>query len=198
MEQEFKWKAIRADFDAICRAFPHSTTTEIRMQATYYDTVDRVLCADKIGLRMRMQNEEQYCCMKIHRNSADGSDLHVNEEFECPAHDLAHGLAQLPLFGAPKALCQQLAQAQMVPTCGNDYLRISVLITGAHFSADLTFDEGVLSSGDTIKKFSEIEMELKGGNFEEFCEFGNAISAQFRLEAEPLSKLARALALSQN
>ncbi len=195
MEKEYKWSAERADFDAICAAFPHSTVTEGRMVATYYDTDSRILQEQKIGLRMRMENEISVCCMKVRGESQDG--LHVHHEYECPAPDLHAGLRKLASIGAPADLCNSLVDAPLFPICSTEFVRTAVLLTGIHFTAELTFDLGQLSAGHNTQPFHEIEMELKSGNFDEFAAFGLAIAQEFSLKPQPLSKMARALALAR-
>lgn len=194
MEQEYKWQAILADFDAICRAFPHSTFSTTHMLATYYDTAARTLRTQKIGLRLRQENEQSICCMKLRGEAVDG--LHVQQEYECAAADIAQGLDGLASHGAPAHVFEALQGQDLLAICATDFTRTSTILIGHDFTAELTFDKGLLISGDNQRPFTEIEMELKSGNFEEFTAFGRAITAQFHLTPQPMSKMSRALLLA--
>ena len=65
------------------------------------------------------------------------------------------------------------------------------------FAAELALDTGTLASGAQSIHFCEIECEYKSGDFSAFTAACDALAARLALTPEPLSKLARALALSK-
>lgn len=190
MEREFKWSASRADFDAICARYAEQlgTPAVIQMDAVYYDTPDRTLRAQRIGMRLRQENGASIFCVKTGGKVVNG--LHTHAEYEYPASTLAEGLDRLP------AELSMLRRDDYVPICGTHIRRTAVVLTAADFTAELTFDEGTLEGGAHRAPLSEIECEQKAGDPAAFDAFGAVLAAEFSLKAEPLSKLARALALA--
>lgn len=190
MEREFKWSASRADFDAVCARYAGmlSTPEFLRMDAVYYDTPDRVLRAQRIGMRLRQENGKSVFCVKTGGKVVNG--LHTHAEYEYPAGTLAEGLAQLPNE------LSMLRRDDYAPICGTHIRRTAVVLSAPDFTAELTFDEGELEGGASRAPLSEIECEQKSGDPAAFDAFGAALAAEFSLVPEPLSKLARALALA--
>ena len=191
MEREFKWSATRADFDAIsARYAEHLSTPElIRMDAVYYDTADRLLREQRIGMRLRQENGTSVFCVKTGGKVVNG--LHTHAEYEYPASTLTEGLSQLP------EELSMLRRDDYAPICGTHICRTAVVLSFPDFTAELTFDEGELEGGTNRAPLSEIECEQKSGDPAAFDAFGAALAAEFSLQAEPLSKLARALALAE-
>lgn len=195
MEREFKWAADAAQFSTICQALslrPNSQTKR-SMDATYFDTPDGMLREHKIGLRLRQENEQTICCMKL-RNAAQNG-LHIHEEYECPAMTLAEGLSKLPSVGAPADLCQTLSKAVLSPIARVRFERTPILWHSAQFSAELCFDSGYLANDTREIPFCEIECEYQSGDIPSFESACAQLAQTFSLCAEPHSKLARALSL---
>ena len=190
MEQEYKWTATRADFEAICAKYASCCGQPelLRLDATYYDTTDRTLRAQKIGMRLRQENGTSVFCVKTGGTVQQG--LHAHAEYEYPAQTLEEGLAQLP------AALEELKAGRYVPICASHIDRTAVLLTTAEFTAELTLDTGELAGGENRAPVSEIEFELKSGDPTAFIAFGADLAASFSLVPQPLSKLARALALA--
>lgn len=197
MEREYKWQASAQQFAALCATLGLAPDPQNRldMDATYYDDVSGALRARRIGLRLRRENGRSVCCMKL-RNAAQHG-LHVHEEYECPAETLAEGLSRLPGQGAPQALCQSLAAAPLVPIARVRFVRQPAMWQQDGFAAELALDTGTLASGAQSVHFCEIECEYKSGDFSAFTAACDALAARLALTPEPLSKLARALALSK-
>ena len=197
MEQEFKWRARPEQFKALCAALnlvPNAQAT-IQMDATYYDTPDGLLRAHKIGLRLRRENVQSVCCMKLRNTEQDG--LHVHAEYECAADTLAQGLRDLPAQGAPADLCAQLMQVPLIPIAHVQFIRQPVLWAQDGFTAELSLDTGTLGSQTNQTDFCEIECEYKSGDYTAFQSACQTQAARLALAPEPLSKLARALSLSK-
>ncbi|MGM9612699.1 MAG: inorganic triphosphatase, partial [Butyricicoccus sp.] len=165
----------------------------VAMLAQYYDTSDRLLRSRKIGLRMRSESGETICCLKLRDASNDG--LHVHEEYECPADSLEAGLQQLPEEGAPIELCRALRAAELSVVAETKFSRRRAIWKDPMFTAELSFDEGMLSSSGKSIPVGEVECEQKGGDeasFEEACQI---LACRFSLKPESRSKLSRALDL---
>ena len=197
MEREFKWTAGRADFDRLCAVLSAAgPAVRLDMQAVYYDTPDRMLRDQRIGLRLRRENGAGVCCMKL-RSAEAANGLHAHAEYECPAETLAQGLRALPAQGADPALCAALAAAPLAPVCRVDFVRTAQLVSLPGCTAELSFDAGTLAAGAASAPLSEIELEYKSGDLDGFLSAGSALAAAHHLVPQPLSKLARALQLSE-
>ena len=195
MEREFKWKANAKDFESILRYLNLSEIAPLEMRADYYDTSDRLLRARKIALRMRYEGDTRMCCLKLRDASNDG--LHVHEEYECPAATLSEGLQALTAQGAPADLCSALRNTALDAVCQTKFLRRRAIWSDPMFTAELSFDFGVLGCAGHEITVSEIECEQKSGDdaaFEEACQL---IAHRFSLKPEARSKLSRALDLER-
>lgn len=195
MEREYKWATDKAQFTKICKALSLSPDSQppLSMDATYFDTPSGMLRERKIGLRMRRENAETVCCMKL-RNAAQNG-LHIHEEYERPAQTLTEGLSQLPSVGAPAELCQTLLEADLLPIARVRFERTAILWRTAQFCAELCFDSGYLANNMREIPFCEVECEYKSGDLTAFESACTQLADSFQLCAEPHSKLARALSL---
>lgn len=197
MEQEFKWTAGRTQFDRLCATLPllgGETLTEMR--AVYYDTPDHLLRRRRIGLRLRQENGMSVCCMKLRGTEQATDGLHAHAEYECPAATIEAGLAALPAQGADRALCASLAQAGLQPIAKTAFLRLSRMVMDSAYTAELSFDQGTLAANGHEEAFTEIECEFKSGDPAAFRTACEALARAYALTPQPLSKLARALALA--
>lgn len=163
---------------------------QIRMQTTYFDTPDSALSARKITLRLRRENEETICTLKT--PLPDGS----RGEWECPAADLADGLAQLRDLGAPDAILQ-LCQMDLQPLCGAEFVRLAAELPTADGTAELALDAGILLGGQRKCDLCEVELELKTGSDAALLALADQIAQEYDLISEPRSKFRRAAALAK-
>ncbi len=195
MEREFKWKATAGDFEELVQYLGLNEIEPVEMFAEYYDTPDRRLRQRKVALRMRRENHEQLCCLKLRDAASDG--LHVHEEYECMAATLEEGLGVLPGQGAPLDLCHALRTADLSVVCQTKFHRRRAVWLDPLFTAELSFDQGVLSCAGRELPVGEIECEQKSGEdvaFEEACQL---LARRFSLKPEARSKLSRALDLER-
>ncbi len=197
MEQEFKWDADPALQEAVLLwALDRNAGRAklIQMDARYYDTPDGILTAEKVALRLRQENAERVCCLKLRGDAVRGG-LHAHEEYECPASCIADGLNGLLRQGAPQALCQRLLTLPLEETCRVAFTRYAVQLQIGEAKAELALDRGSLSANGNSAPLCEIELERKGGSERAFLALGGALAKQFDLQVQMLSKLARARAL---
>lgn len=198
MEKEYKWKLDGvAEFEKIAAETAGSARSTIRMAAVYYDTADGRLRRERGALRLREENGRRVCCLKL---ASDGSGAcKIREEYEVPAPDIREGLRLLPGTGAPAALCGELASAGIGELCRTDFLRTALRLQGGEsggaWEAELAFDSGELSRGGRRAPLCELELEFKGGDTAAFDRFAVGLERRFGLVAQPLSKMARAMAL---
>ena len=190
MEQEFKWNAESTQISIILSYLGLDEPNQIlTMSAVYYDTQDGYLSHKKAGLRIRKENSDCICCLKISEPSKNGA--FIRQEYEAPACEIQEGLQLLLNLGAPESLCRQLLQADLVPICRTDFTRKAYLYQEQDFTMEIAFDTGCFNQ--TIP-FSEWEAEYKSGHLETFLSFCQQMQTDLKLSPQPLSKLARAMA----
>lgn len=194
MEREFKWAAKREDFSILCAYLGLTNLPRrIQMRAVYYDTPDGMLRAQRIGLRLRTENDSTVCCLKLRDQTSCGR--HMHEEYECAADTLEQGLRQLSAVGAPSELLAQLSAVPLTPIAQTNFTRLAFDLVRPDFTAELCYDEGTLSGAAQHAPFQEIECELKSGKADVFDILCATLATRFSLTAQPLSKLSRALLL---
>ena len=185
-EFELKYQATPETIGAIREKF--GEFTPISMETTYYDTEDLSLRQRKWTLRRRLENEKSVCTVKT--PLPDGS----RGEWETENTDLAAGVRQLCAMGAPKEILDYV-NCGVAPFCGAKFTRLAKTIVLPGGCVELALDEGVLLGGGQEKPFSEVEVELKSGSDAAARDFAAALAAEFGLNPQPKSKLARAMAL---
>ena len=164
-----------------------SDWSKITMKTTYYDTPSRSLSAQKWMLRQRREDSRSVVCFKMPLNG----HLRGEWETEAAAPDLA-ALEALVRSGAPEALPALCAEG-LAPVCGAEYVRCRTVLRFSDGStAELAGDCGVLHGRQTQQPFTELELELTGGEPEAMLAFARTLMQRYALREEPLSKFARA------
>lgn len=187
-EFELKYRATPQVQSALRQRF--TGFRQIQMQTTYFDTPDGALSAHKITLRLRRENDATICTLKT--PLPDGS----RGEWECPAEEIATGIACLHALGAPEAVLQ-LTQADLQPLCGAKFLRLATELPTADGTAELALDTGILLGGGKEIPLCEVELELKTGSDAALESLAQALVTEFGLTKEPDSKFRRAALLAK-
>lgn len=204
MEVEYKWDLTDAGgpaaLDAAEKLSPYIRgSKDIAMHATYYDTVDGDVLALRGGLRRREENGLSVCSLKLEVEVSDGKA--TREEYEVSCDDIRQALELLPEAGAPRDVCEMLAEKELKVNCETEFDRRAFsLAVGAQgaadaFEAELAFDEGVLRRDGREQDFREMELEHKDGSLDAFNAFALDIQDTAHLTPQPLSKLARAMSV---
>lgn len=188
-EFELKYQATPEIIGAIRAKF--GDFLPIAMETTYYDTKDLALRRRKWTLRQRLENGRAVCTVKT--PLPDGS----RGEWETENADLAAGVKQLCAMGAPREILDYVNQGA-APFCGAKFTRLAKSIELPGGCVELALDEGVLLGGGQELPFAEVEVELKSGEDSVANAFAEALAMEFCLREQPKSKLARAMALTQD
>ena len=206
MEQEYKYKLPENVYDAVfneCLAgqpFHH-----IEMDARYLDTPSGFLYQHHTSLRLRREVTdgvpETVACIKIPAPQDQfGGALRHRLEYECAVDSLLPAFDMLPIpetvmyaltaSGAPENILSVAWQEGFLDKARVVYTRLELLRQYGNAEFTLCLDRGLLGT----HPFSELEVEHKNGCFEDTERFAAELAEKFRLEPQPLSKLARALA----
>lgn len=160
---------------------------------TYFDTADLRLRAGRYGLRVRDVGERRVATLKG-GGGVQGA-RHQREEWEQSIGEDDHP-QRWPDCEVRDRVLALLDGAELLPVVVVQTLRhvIDVLRDGRTV-AEMALDEGTIRCGNRGMPFREIEVELKGGSEADLDEVVAALLAQFALEPEEQSKLARGMAL---
>ncbi|MCX7614143.1 MAG: CYTH domain-containing protein [Clostridiales bacterium] len=195
MELEYKFilpdpeagKEIVHDAALLSQLSSPSTT---QMKSIYYDTPDQMLFQMRGGLRCRSENDVGVVCLKLTAFEKNG--LFRREEYECPAHDILHGLSLLPDCGAPRELCNLLTAKGLSPISEIAFTRTAYAYKEDTLSFEICFDAGIFISKNKNKPFYELEMELLEGDPEKFTNIVSQLQKRYLLVPGLKSKLQRA------
>ena len=198
MEIEYKWEL--PDEDVLAELLGDDELAPmlgepcmLRMRATYYDTAAEDVRRMRGGLRIRQENDESVCCLKLAAQASGACK--ARQEFEVNARDIVDGLRRLPEAGAPADICEMLLAAEPQPTCETDFMRHEYMLACDGFTAALAIDTGEMRRQGRTAPIHEMELELLSGSEEVFHACATRMQERFGLEMQPLSKLARAMAL---
>lgn len=200
MEKEFKWSVpdngVFVSMLASSELPPIESVYDVTMDARYYDSADGIVNRSHGGLRLRAEGAESVCCLKLAASSSYDGALKSREEYECSAPDIETGLKLLPQqTDAPAELCSALLEAGVHELGRTTFVRHVAVLKGESCTAELSMDIGLIVRGERTAEICEIELELKGGNAESFERLGQFLQERFRLQPQPMSKLARMLHL---
>ena len=187
-EYEMKYAASPEQLEALFRRFSGSFHT-LTMETTYYDTENRDFSSRRYSLRLRKENGEPVCNLKI------PLDAFSRGEWECREADIAAGAEILARMSGVKEL-EALAQQPLFPLCGARFTRRAAELSPEGCTVELALDQGVLLGGGKELPFAEVEVELKQGRDEDAVAFAQTLASRFGLTQEPKSKLRRALELA--
>ena len=188
VELELKYKADEAAMEAINAAFPQTGIT-LQMETVYYDTPDGALSARHYTLRRRLENGKSICTLKTPARQG-------RNEWETECADIRDAIPVLCKLGSPEEL-PALVQAGLIPTCGARFTRIAKTVIFSDAVIELALDRGVLTGGDKVLPFCEVEAELKSGSEASLMVFAQTLAQRFSLTPEPKSKFRRSLDLSK-
>ena len=203
MEIEYKWDLAEDELERrvaeSSRVSGNTATREIiEMHAIYYDSVDNQVGKLHGGLRVRRENDESVCCLKL---SAEGEGgYRVRREYEVDADCIETGLRLLPQAGAPADLCTELLSKELQVLCETEFTReaLTIEVAGAEseaFVAELAIDSGMMRRQGREAPIHELELEYKSGSLDAFHAYAKRLEVDFGLKVQPLAKLARAMAL---
>ncbi len=196
MEIEYKYRVPPALFDEIAADPALRDAADIRMEAEYFDTADRMLREARVTLRLRRETPEgqhgsRICCVKLPsgRDEDETLALRCRQEYECEADSVEAALPVLLAQGMPPEPVRTAFSRGLTVSARVSYVRREALIKAEGASYTVCLDRGVLGK----EPFSELEIEHKSGGFAVTAAAAAALSGRWGLEPETRSKYARAL-----
>ena len=133
---------------------------------TYYDYPDHFLAKQKMGLRIRQEDQEVTLTLKTNGEVVGG--LHSRPEYnllliekETPTNAQ---LRELYSF-------EQLPSSTLQPIFSTDFNRTFWLVEFQQSKIEVAFDQGKIIAGESEQPICEIEFELKSGNEQDLFDF---------------------------
>lgn len=178
--------------DTEIAALLDSAWQERLMKTTYYDSADRRFSARHWTLRHRMEGDASVVCVKTpHKQS------HTRGEWQVCAERLDESAIEALLTaGAPQELLFLYGEGDIMPICGAEFIRQSVMLRFADGSrAELAGDQGILRGQKEHLPFTELELELYEGAPDAMLKLVAALCRRYGLSEQSKSKFARACML---
>ena len=188
-EYELKYRADADCLKSVYTTFPARWQT-IRMETTYYDTLDGALSSRKFMLRCRLENDKRVCTLKT------PGENNLRGEWETECDSITAAIPELCKLGAPEELAQ-LCRKGLVPICGARFTRKAGTFSLRECVLELALDEGILFGNGKEIPLCEIEAEHKEGSMDATTDFARQLADIYGLQEESKSKFARALALTK-
>jgi inorganic triphosphatase YgiF len=165
-----------------------------RFMAFYFDTPQRDLARNGLGLRLRREGRHWRATLKAAGRSTAG--LHQRPEWEFPVPgpvlDLSR-FAGTPLAGMPGA---ETLHRRLVPVLVTEFKRTRWLLEPQPGTRlEVALDEGQLLAGRRELPVEEIEIEVLQGPVSVAFDVAETLASTLALRPEPASKLARGLTL---
>ncbi|OOF55345.1 CYTH domain-containing protein [Rodentibacter myodis] len=159
---------------------------------TYYDYPDHFLAKQKMGLRIRQENQTITLTLKTDGQVVGG--LHSRPEYNLPLVE-----KETPTNEMLRTLYpfEQLPITPLQPIFSTDFDRTFWLIPFRDSKIEVAFDQGKIVSGGHLQPICEIEFELKEGNIADLFYFVEALPILTDMYFSGASKAKRGYLLGQ-
>ena len=133
---------------------------------TYYDYPDHFLAKQKMGLRIRQEDQELTLTLKTNGEVVGG--LHSRPEYNVPLTE-----KETPTNAQLRELYpfEQLPSSTLQPIFSTDFNRTFWLVEFQQSKIEVAFDQGKIIAGESEQPICEIEFELKSGNVQDLFDF---------------------------
>ena len=133
---------------------------------TYYDYPDHFLAKQKMGLRIRQEDQELTLTLKTNGEVVGG--LHSRPEYNLPLTE-----KETPTNAQLRELYpfEQLPSYTLQPIFSTDFNRTFWLVEFQQSKIEVAFDQGKIIAGESEQPICEIEFELKSGNVQDLFDF---------------------------
>ncbi|MGC6341521.1 inorganic triphosphatase [Bisgaard Taxon 45] len=161
----------------------------------YYDTADQLLAKQKMGLRVRQENQQYTLTLKTDGEVHAG--LHIRPEYNVSLPDANPNMALLVEQYALSLPNYQ--QWQLVPVFSTDFERESWLVEcGNGTTIEVAFDQGKIVAGEKQMPICEVEFELKSGRTVDLLRFVQTLTLEKDVRLSSASKAKRGYLLANS
>lgn len=162
---------------------------------TYYDSAEKYFAENKMGLRVRRQNQQYEMTLKMKGEIVGG--LHIRPEYnlsiETPAIDFKRLVSHYHL-----QFDDAILNATLVPVFSTDFERQTWLIQYNQSQIEVALDQGEIKNIFGREAICEIEFELKQGNLADLFVLLQSMPKQDGMWLSSLSKAQRGYLVGNN
>ena len=153
---------------------------------TYYDYPDHFLAKQKMGLRIRQEDQELTLTLKTNGEVVGG--LHSRPEYNLPLTE-----KETPTNAQLRELYsfEQLPSSTLQPIFSTDFNRTFWLVEFQQSKIEVAFDQGKIIAGESEQPICEIEFELKSGNVQDLFDFVETLPFEIDIYFSSASKAKR-------
>ena len=163
---------------------------QIRIEDRYVDSPDWALA--RAGFAARLRKTSRGTQINLKARTAASGHIHRREEIEGPADDMLMPAAW-PGSSARDVVLELCGDSPLVELLTIRQLRRVRQLAAADSTAELSVDEvEVVVRGETVERFEELELELKGGEEGELAQAVAIFDRDPALHRQARSKLERA------
>lgn len=162
----------------------------------YYDSDDYFFSSQRMGLRVRTENERFILTLKTDGKVVGG--LHMRPEYNVDLVDAVPRLDGLSAF-SDLSLSRPLEQLQaaLKPIFSTDFLRQAWIIElGNGANIEVALDQGEIEAGEKLEPICEAEFELKHGSVDDLLTFVEHLSLTDGIRLGAASKAKRGYQLA--
>ena len=153
---------------------------------TYYDYPDHFLAKQKMGLRIRQEDQELTLTLKTNGEVVGG--LHSRPEYNVPLTE-----KETPTNAQLRELYpfEQLPSSTLQSIFSTDFNRTFWLVEFQQSKIEVAFDQGKIIAGESEQPICEIEFELKSGNVQDLFDFVETLPFERDIYFSSVSKAKR-------
>ena len=153
---------------------------------TYYDYPDHFLAKQKMGLRIRQEDQELTLTLKTNGEVVGG--LHSRPEYNLPLTE-----KETPTNAQLRELYpfEELPNSTLQPIFSTDFNRTFWLVEFQQSKIEVAFDQGKIIAGESEQPICEIEFELKSGNVQDLFDFVETLPFERDIYFSSVSKAKR-------
>lgn len=162
---------------------------------TYYDSPALFFANNKMGLRVRHQNQQYELTLKMKGEIVGG--LHIRPEYNLALPDAKPDFKRLVFhFNLPFPQAD-LLDSQLQPTFSTDFVREKWLIITPTAQIEIALDQGKVKNPFGEEAICEVEFELKQGMLADLIAFLDTLPKQDGMWFSSLSKAQRGYLVGQ-
>lgn len=170
---------------------------KLTLKAAYFDTEDRVLSANDIAFRVRLEGARFVASLKWNGSSDDA--LHTREEINVPIDGESCLIMPDPAVfkesDIGRHVIDLIAERTLINVMEVGSLRRRVRVDTGVSIIEVSIDTGEIVADSGAIPICELELELFSGEKDDLIALGEKFAARYSLSPESQSKYARGLSL---
>lgn len=162
---------------------------EVELKNIYFDTPDKMLHEQKIGLRIRRSGDWGEQTIKL-AGEQQGA-MSARPEYNVETASMRPDLSLFPQDIWPEHWHVANLNNAIEPQFEVTFIRRTWVLQEQDFTAEVALDRGVISAAEKQETIQELELELKAGSAKSMLKVGAELASRFQLEPGLKSKAQR-------